>query len=301
MTEEAIATRALTKRHGHRTAVDALTMTVPSAQVTGFVGPNGAGKTTTIRMLLGLIRPTSGSARVLGEELTGDRGFLRRVGALVDGPAFYPGLSGRANLLALARLARVEHRIDQVLEAVDMTDRSGDPVSTYSLGMRQRLALAAALLPDPALVILDEPANGLDPAGIRDIRRLLRRLADQGTTVFVSSHQLTELEEISDQVVLLRRGGLLYQGGLADLLNRHPARLTVRPEDPGHLGALLRLTEEQGWDAAAEHGALTVAAPENAAGPLNRLAHRQGITLTELSHRPPTLEEIFFALTQEGT
>ncbi|MEU4363339.1 ATP-binding cassette domain-containing protein [Promicromonospora sp. NPDC023987] len=299
MSDVAIATDNLTKVYGRRHAVDRLTIEVRAGQVTGFVGPNGAGKTTTIRMLLGLIRPTSGTAQVLDRRLADAPSYLHRVGSLVDGPAFYPRLSGRSNLRVLARLATLDHRVPHVLEVVGLSDRADDPVATYSLGMRQRLGLAAALLPDPSLVILDEPANGLDPAGIRDIRRLLRRLADDGATVFVSSHQLSELQEVSDDVVLLRKGRLVYQGALAGLIAQNKARITVRPEDPEHLVVLERIARDNGWSAVVGQGTLVVGAQSGASGLLNRAAHGQGVTLTELSSRPPTLEEIFFALTEE--
>ncbi|NDL57111.1 ABC transporter ATP-binding protein [Phytoactinopolyspora mesophila] len=295
---EAIVTERLTKRHGALVAVNHLDMAVPTGQVTGFVGPNGAGKTTTIRMLLGLIRPTSGAAWVLGEPLTSAAAYLQRVGSLVDGPAFYPALSARKNLLVLARLAETVDRIEYVLDATGLRGRADDPVATYSMGMRQRLAIAAAMLPNPELLILDEPANGLDPAGIREIRKLLRALADQDITVFVSSHQLSELEQVSDRVVLLRTGELVYQGALTDLLAGQSAQTTARPEEAGDVGALAGIIERHGWTVRAEDNQVIISAPADAAGTLNRLAHQHGITLAELHTRPPTLEEIFFDLTE---
>jgi ABC-2 type transport system ATP-binding protein len=301
MHDIAIATDGLTKRYGARVAVDALDMAVPANRVTGFVGPNGAGKTTTIRMLLGLIRPTSGTAHVLGQPLADAARFLSRVGSLVDGPAFYPALSGRKNLLVLARLAGTPHRIEEVLELTGLGDRADDPVRNYSMGMRQRLAIAAALLPDPALVILDEPANGLDPAGIREVRSLLRVLTDQGITVFVSSHQLSELEHVSDHVVLLRSGKLVYEGALEDLLKQHDTQTTARPEDPSAVEEFAALARRHGWDARVDGGKhVLVTAPADAAGSINRLAHEHGITLAELHTHPPTLEDIFFDLTESG-
>src|SRR6266568_3862473 len=181
----AIATHGLSKHFGQRKAVDGLTISIPAGTIAGFVGPNGAGKTTTIRLLLGLVRPSAGSARILGHPLTDPRSYLPRVGALVEAPAFYPSLSGRTNLEVLARLGgHPRSRVSQLLELVELSDRARDRVGSYSLGMKQRLGVAMALLPDPDLLILDEPANGLDPLGIIATRDLLRRLRDQGKTIF---------------------------------------------------------------------------------------------------------------------
>lgn len=193
----AIETHGLSKHFGRRKAVDALTIGVPGGVIAGFVGPNGAGKTTTIRMLLGLMRPTKGLASVLGKEISHPRVYLSRVGALTEAPAFYPSLSGRKNLEVLAHLGgHPLSRIGQVLDVVGLSDRANDPVRKYSLGMKQRLGVAMALLPDPELLILDEPANGLDPLGIIQMRDLLRSLREQGKTIFVSSHLLGELEQV---------------------------------------------------------------------------------------------------------
>jgi ABC-2 type transport system ATP-binding protein len=297
----AIETTGLTKRFGGRAAVDDLDLTVPVGQVTGFIGPNGAGKTTAIRMLLGLARPSAGSARVLGSPLEAVARFLPRVGALVDGPAFYPRLSGRANLAVLARLrprARTGS-IDEVLDATGMTARADDRVGTYSMGMRQRLAIGAALLGAPDLVILDEPANGLDPAGIREIRALLRRLAAEGTTVLVSSHQLTELEQVCDHLVLLRDGRLIFQGPLHQLLAGRSVKIIAVPEHARQVRALAELVTELDWTAEIGDGRVTVTAPDESAAELNRRAHDRGITLAALWRRPPTLEETFLSLTED--
>jgi ABC-2 type transport system ATP-binding protein len=230
MSAAAIETDGLTKRYGACVAVDGLDLKVPAGSVSGLVGPNGAGKTTTIRMLLGLLSPSSGRARVLGEPLDGPLRFLERVGALVDGPAFYPRLSGRHNLHVLERLSTSRGGVDAALAATGMTGRADDLVASYSLGMRQRLALSAALLTAPELVILDEPANGLDPAGIVEMRQLIRELARSGTTVLISSHQLSELEQVCDHIVLLRDGQMRYQGSLERLLARQQACVTAAPE-----------------------------------------------------------------------
>src|ERR1700716_3191209 len=206
---QAVLTTGLTKRFGDRVVVDDVALAIPEGSVCGFVGPNGAGKTTTIRMLLGLIRPTEGTGMVLGEPLTNPAGYLPRVGALVEAPAFYPTLSGRANLLVLARLGGIDAgQVDPALERVGLAERSGDAFKRYSLGMKQRLGIAAALLGTPSLLVLDEPANGRDPAGIVEVRRLMRSFADEGITVFVSSHLLGEIEHICDHLLMIQQGKL---------------------------------------------------------------------------------------------
>jgi ABC-2 type transport system ATP-binding protein len=205
--EAVITTRGLGKRYGHRDAVRNLDIAIPRGVVAGFVGPNGAGKTTTIRMLLGLVRPTTGSAQVLGSPISRPREYLPRVGALIESPAFYPSLSGRANLQVLASLGGIsKKRISPLLDLVGLAGRDRDRVSQYSLGMKQRLGIAAALLPEPELLILDEPSNGLDPPGIVEMRSLMRRLRDEGTTVFVSSHMLGEVQQVADWLVVLKDG-----------------------------------------------------------------------------------------------
>jgi ABC-2 type transport system ATP-binding protein len=209
----AIQAVGLTKSYRGRPAVDRLSFSVPRGRVTAFVGPNGSGKTTTIRMLLGLVRPDAGTATVLGASLSQPRAYLPRVGALVESPAFEPELSGRRNLKVLATLARTPvHRVEAALAAV-----GNKPYRAYSLGMRQRLGIAAALLGDPELLLLDEPTNGLDPGGMQEVRHLLRRLADAGRTVFVSSHLLAEVEQLCDHVVVLREGRLVHQGDVRGL------------------------------------------------------------------------------------
>ena len=204
----AVSTKGLTKRFGDRTVVDRVDLAIPAGSVCGFVGPNGAGKTTTIRMLLGLIRPTAGGGSILGGSLTQPATYLRKVGALIEAPAFYPQLSGQDNLRALARLGQLNLKtVTPALARAGLTDRAGDKYRSYSLGMKQRLGIAAALLPDPELLILDEPTNGLDPAGIVEMRGLIRSFADDGMTVLVSSHLISEIEQICDYVVMIRAGG----------------------------------------------------------------------------------------------
>ena len=298
----AVATRGLTKRFGARTVVDHLDIAIPAGSVCGFVGPNGAGKTTTIRMLLGLIRPTEGTGTVLGQPLTNPAGYLPRVGALVEAPAFYPTLSGRANLLALARLAGIgPTRVDPALERVGLAERSGDAFKRYSLGMKQRLGIAAALLVNPSLLVLDEPANGLDPAGIVEVRRLMRSFADDGITVFVSSHLLGEIEHICDHLLMIQEGRLVFQGPVAELFASQIAGLLARPERPEQAEVLVGLVEQAGHRARPAlqepPGTLAVDADASWAAELNRLASAAGITLVHLSERPRRLEEAFFALT----
>ena len=226
-------TSGLTKRFGKRLAVDGLDLRIPAGSITGFVGQNGAGKTTTIRMLLGLIRPTAGTGTVLGHPLGRTSAYLARVGALIEGPTFYPSLSGRENLMVLARLGGLEHaRVDEVLVRVGLGPRRLDPFRTYSLGMRQRLGIAAALLPRPELLVLDEPTNGLDPHGIAEIRAMLRSFADEGMTVFVSSHLLAEIQQICEHLVVIEAGRLLFQGGVEELLAARAPELVVRTENP---------------------------------------------------------------------
>jgi ABC-2 type transport system ATP-binding protein len=207
----AIEIRSLSKYFRQRKAVDALTISVPRGVIAVFIGPNGAGKTTTLRLLLGLVRPSAGSATVFGREIAHPRAYLPCVGALIESPAFYPGFSGRKNLEVLAHLGgHPRSRIGQVLEMVGLSERANDPVGNYSLGMKQRLGVAMALLPDPELLILDEPANGLDPLGIIEMRDLLRNLRDQGKTILLSSHLLGELEQITDWLVMLNQGKALF-------------------------------------------------------------------------------------------
>ena len=217
-TSLAVSTTGLTKRFGERTVVDKVALTIPRGSVCGFVGPNGAGKTTTIRMLLGLVRPTAGSGSILGGSLADPATYLHKVGALIESPAFYPQLSGRDNLKALARLGRISlSAVAPALERAGLSARADDRYRTYSLGMKQRLGIAAALLPGPELLILDEPTNGLDPAGIVETRGLIRSFADDGITVLVSSHLISEIEQICDHVVMIRAGRLVHQGSVAEL------------------------------------------------------------------------------------
>jgi ABC-2 type transport system ATP-binding protein len=294
----AVVSTGLTKSFGERKVVDALDLSIPLGSVCGFVGPNGAGKTTTIRMLLGLIRPTSGGGQVLGQPLTSPERYLNRVGALIESPAFYPTLSGRANLLVLARLGRVDPSvIDPALTRVGLQDRGQDKFRSYSLGMKQRLGIAAALLVNPDLVILDEPANGLDPAGIVETRALIRSLADDGITVFVSSHLLGEIEQICDHLVMIRDGRIVFQGPTRELQSSQGTELVARPEHHRDVGVLAELAQQSGYPARMVDDTVVIDADLAWAAPVNRLAMEAGITLVHLSERRRSLEDAFFELT----
>jgi len=298
----AVATNLLTRRFGRLTAVDALTLDLPASGVIGVVGPNGSGKSTTLRMLLGLIRPTSGTATVLGASISDPAAYLDRVGALIESPAFVPALSAHRNLLSLARLRRLpEERIDEVLEVVGLTGRSSEPVKNFSLGMKQRLGIAAALLPDPQLLLLDEPTNGLDPAGIVEIRGLLRRLGDEGRTVLVSSHLLAEIEAACDHIVIIRFGELLFSGPIAELMGRTRPHIDVRPEHSAELDALAGVLRAAGWTVVDIDEGLRIDAAAGAAADVNRCAAQHGITLSSLVPAQESLEDIFLTMTGADT
>jgi ABC-2 type transport system ATP-binding protein len=293
-----VVTSALTKRFGPRLAVNAVDIELPAGVVSGFVGPNGAGKTTTIQLLLGLCRPTSGTAEVLGRPITDPASYLGRVGALIEAPSFYPTLSGRRNLEVLTRLGRIDsRRIAEVLDMVELGDRGGDLVRSYSLGMKQRLGVAAALLPDPELCILDEPTNGLDPAGIREMRAVIRGLADRGISVFVSSHLLAEIEAVCDHLVMIDNGRIVFQGGVDKLIAAQHSDIIATPEHPADAQALADLCVAAGKPARVEQADVRVQAPQEWAAELNRQAMAAGITLRGLTVRRASLEEAFFAIT----
>ena len=299
MAETAILTEKLTKRYGERVAVDGLDLEVLRGEVFGFLGPNGAGKTTTIAMLLGLIRPTSGRAFVLGHDVSQNlAAALHGTGAMIEAPAFYPYMSGYDNLRVLAHTRGVElKRIDAVLSAVELSARARDKVQIYSQGMKQRLAIAAALLGDPQLIILDEPTNGLDPAGTVEIRDLIRNLAAQGHTIFLCSHLLHEVEQVCGRVAILKTGRLLALGAVRDLLKT--GGVLVRLEaDAERAAALLRT---QPWVAAvAVNGLeLTVDAPVERSAELNVLLAREGFLVAALSPRQTSLEDFFLEVTEK--
>jgi ABC-2 type transport system ATP-binding protein len=295
----AVRTTALTKRYQQRLAVDGVDIELPVGVVSGFVGPNGAGKTTTIQLLLGLCRPTSGTAEVLGRPISDPASYLGRVGALIEAPSFYPSLSGRRNLEVLTRLGRIDStRIAEVLELVELSDRANDFVRAYSLGMKQRLGVAAALLPNPELCILDEPTNGLDPAGIREMRSVIRGLADRGITVFVSSHLLGEIEAICDHLVMIDSGRIVFQGGVDKLIGAQQSEIVATPEHPADAPALAALCVAAGRPARVDGHDVRVHAPQDWAPELNRQAMAAGITLRGLTVVRASLEEAYFAITE---
>ncbi len=306
MAASALSVTGLTKRYGDRTVVDRLDIDLPSGVVAGFIGPNGAGKTTTMAMLLGLVRPTAGSGEVLGLPLTDPAAYLPRVGALIESPAFYPSLSGRENLQMFADVGGLDSRsIPDLLALVGLASRGDDRYRTYSLGMKQRLGIAAALLGDPDLLILDEPANGLDPQGVRDIRALVGTLAGTGRTVLVSSHDLSELEQICDWLVLIDGGRSLYQGPTDALLDGAIEGLAVTPERAEDRDALCALLARDGhrFDLEDERIVLAVNGddPARLAASVNRAAFAEGIVLVELNPLRTTLEDRYLAMAKGGS
>jgi ABC-2 type transport system ATP-binding protein len=290
-----IETRALTKRYGDAIlAVDHLELRVRRGEVYGFLGPNGAGKTTTLRMLLGLVRPTSGEAAVLGAPPGSPQG-LARIGAMVEAPAFYPYLSGRDNLRVLARYAGVgEDRVDAVLGEVRLSARANDRSATYSQGMKQRLGVAAALLKDPELLILDEPTNGLDPAGMAEMREFIRSLAEGGRTVVLSSHLMGEIEQVSDRVGVIRSGSLIAEGTVEELRGR--AGLRVRAEPLAEAARLIDALPNV-EDVTSVDGLLEVAVDTSEAPAVNRALVEAGIAVSELYAQKASLEDVFLELT----
>jgi ABC-2 type transport system ATP-binding protein len=276
--------------------VDRLNLAVRPGEVYGFLGPNGAGKTTTLRMLLGLVRASSGTAAVLGRA-PGDPETLVRVGALVEEPAFYPYLSGRDNLRVLARFARIgEHGIDEVLDAVDLLGRANDRVKTYSQGMRQRLGVAATLLKDPELLILDEPTNGLDPAGMTEMRALIRRLGSGDRTVLLSSHLLSEVEQVVDRVGVISHGSLIVEGAVDEIRGRGSVLVRAEP-----LSAARERVERLLGSKRVEvvDGTLRLDSEPSRLSQINRELVLAGVAVSELRPVERTLEDVFLELTGE--
>ncbi|WP_410820956.1 ATP-binding cassette domain-containing protein [Micromonospora sp. 050-3] len=296
-----ITLRGLTKRFGSTVAVDALTVDIAPGRVTGFLGPNGAGKSTTMRMILGLDRPTAGQALVAGRAYRELRRPLHEVGALLDARAIHPARSGRAHLRAMAHSNGIPiRRVDEVLDTVGLDGRAaGKPGRTLSLGMGQRLGIAGALLGDPPVLMFDEPVNGLDPDGVRWVRQLTRSLADEGRTVFVSSHLMSEMQLTADQLVVIGRGRLLADAPIGDVIARSTVAVRVRSPHPDGLAALAaRLTAAGATVEAADRNELTVVG--TTADRVGDLAHELGVRLHELSPHAASLEQAFMELTADS-
>jgi ABC-2 type transport system ATP-binding protein len=293
--------RGLVKRYGEITAVDQVDLTVQGGDVFGYLGPNGAGKTTSLRMMLGLIRPTAGSVRLFGRDPLMSVRALEGVAGFVEEPRFYPYLTGRKNLELLAAFdgGDAATRIGEVLEVVELAERAGDRVGGYSHGMRQRLGIAAALMRRPRLLLLDEPTTGLDPGGMRDMRTLIRRLAGEGITVMLSSHQLTEVEEVCNRVAIIRSGRVVFEGSL-DALGR-TATTTYRLRTSEAERALLVCKAHPGIGevrTVGDRDEITFIADEDAVAQLSVALVEAGVALRALIPSRPSLEELFFRITE---
>ncbi|MGY0492435.1 ABC transporter ATP-binding protein [Streptomyces sp. WG-D5] len=303
-----IETRELSKRYrGGQLAVDGLSLSVPRGAVFGFLGPNGSGKTTTIRMLMGLIEPTSGSARVLGHPMPrAARTVLPQVGALIEGPALYGFLSGRENLLRYdsadptADPRTRKERVGQALDRVGLTSAAGKKAKAYSLGMKQRLGLAAALLTPRRLLVLDEPTNGLDPQGMREIRGLVRELASDGTTVFLSSHLLDEIEQVCTHAAVMAKGRLLIQGPVGELSAGVRGKLTVTTPDPADAARVLKEHGLTVLDTTDELVTAEPPPPETDLADLNTALVVARVRVRGFGVERASLEDAFVALTGEG-
>ena len=299
MNDVVIQTDALTKRYGRVLAVDQLSLQVPRGHVFGLLGPNGAGKTTFMGMLLGLVRPTSGSFSLLGANGV-SMDALRRIGAIVETPAFYPYLSGRRNLAYFQGVMgrKDPGELDTLLERVGLADRADDAFKTYSLGMKQRLGLAYALLGDPELLILDEPTNGMDPAGMAEVRDLIRSLGSEGRTVLISSHLLNEVEQVCDSVAIISKGRLVVQGDVADLL--HPQeQVRLRTTDDAKALAILTAADDI-ESAKAENEALVVTIAHERSSELTALLSKSEVYVTEIAPLQVSLEQYFLDVTGEN-
>jgi ABC-2 type transport system ATP-binding protein len=295
--DDVIQTQGLTKRYGTLTAVDRLTLGVRRGEVYGFLGPNGAGKTTTLRMLVGLVRPTSGSATILGAR-PGSPDGLARIGALIEAPGFYPFLSASDNLGVMARHAGTgAGRVDTVLEEVGLGDRAKDRFGTYSQGMKQRLGVASALLKDPAVLILDEPTTGLDPKGMAEMRAFIRGLGDGGRTVLLSSHLMPEVEQVCDRVGVIHRGTLVREGTVDEL--RGGRSLLVRAEPLEQASRLLE-TLPGVTGVSTRDGAMSITADPAEASAINGALVAAGIAVSELRSERASLEDVFLELTRDG-
>ena len=300
LSREILRADGLWKQYGQVTAVADMHLRVYEREVFSFPGPNGAGKSTTVGMILGLVRPTKGRVLLFDTDIaTHPWPVLKRVGAVIETPAFYPYLSGYDNLktLTIALQDVPKGRIEQMLELVGLQERGRDPYKTYSLGMKQRLGIASTLLGNPDLIILDEPTNGLDPAGTREIRELIPRLAREGHSVFLCSHLLHEVQAVSDRIAIVKKGRLIQEGTVEELLGR-AEYLRVRADDSD---ALVQALGAIPWVTGVEHvdGSLRVTAPTARAAELNGVLAAQGILLSELGPYEMDLESVFLELTDE--
>jgi ABC-2 type transport system ATP-binding protein len=300
VTDAPVAARGLVKRYGHILAVDHVDLDVQPGDVYGFLGPNGAGKTTTLRMMLGLIRPTAGDVKLFGRDpLVEGAHALDGVAGFVEAPRFYPYLSARKNLELLAAFdgGGARERIGEVLDLVDLTDRAGDKVGGYSHGMRQRLGIAASLLRAPRLLLLDEPTTGLDPAGMRDMRTMVRRLASEGMTVLLSSHLLAEVEELCNRVAIVRSGRIVYEGALDELKRSAGGGYGLRTTDMARAEAICR-AQPGIHDVRESAGQLVLTAGEDAVAGLSIALGEAGVGILALVPETVSLESLFFRLTE---
>jgi ABC-2 type transport system ATP-binding protein len=294
-----VVARGLVKRYGDITAVAGVDLTVERGDVFGYLGPNGAGKTTSLRMLLGLIRPSAGSAELFGRDPIADGAqALEGVAGFVEGPRFYPYLSGRRNLRLLADYDDPvsKHRIEEVLEAVELRDRARDRVGGYSHGMRQRLGIAASLLRSPRLLLLDEPTTGLDPAGMRDMRDLVRRLASEGITILLSSNLLNEVEELCNRVAIIRTGSIVYEGALDELLATAATGYLLRTTEPER-ARMVALSHAGIGELTLDGDELRFSADEESVAALSIALGQARIPITRLVGETASLEELFLGMT----
>jgi len=296
-----VRAHGLVKRYGELVAVDHVDLNVSAGDIYGYLGPNGAGKTTSLRMLLGLIRPDEGEVRLFGRDplIDGARA-LDGVAGFVEAPRFYPYMTGRRNLDLLAAFdgAGASQRIDESLRVVDLDQRAADKVGGYSHGMRQRLGIAAALLRSPRLLLLDEPATGLDPAGLRDMRSLIRRLAGQGITVMLSSHQLAEVEELCNRVAIIRKGRVAYEGELAELKRSAATEYRLRTTDDERAARVSR-AQTGVFDVRLGDGEIRLRCDEPAVAELSLALAEAGVGIKRLVDEQATLEDLFFRLTED--
>jgi ABC-2 type transport system ATP-binding protein len=298
---EPLEVRGLVKRYGSLTAVAGVDVTVRAGDVYGYLGPNGAGKTTSLRMMLGLIRPTAGTVRLFGRDPQETVRALDGVAGFVEAPTFYPYLTGRRNLELLAAFdgGGARERIDGALDAVELADRAGDRVGGYSHGMRQRLGIAAALLRDPRLLLLDEPTTGLDPAGMRDMRVLIKRLAGEGITIVLSSHLLAEVEDVCNRVAIVRTGEIVYEGALADLKRAAGMSYQLSTTDDDRAVSVCR-AQPRVSDVRVEKGTVRFTAEDGAVAELSQALVEAGALIKALAPQSATLEDLFFSLTEDG-